>query len=238
MDQKVLAGIGNIYADEILHASRIHPERSAGTLSVAELERLHRAIGDVLATAIRLEGSSFDAGYRTVLGLEGGFLAQNSVYGRAGASLPGLLAADRENQDRRADRPPDLLLPVLSNAIGRSLGAFCALRQFGHDCDSPCPISVRVRTDHFAIVRSGDGIPGQVVHRVLDETDRAVHEQHVHAAWVVGTGRNHGDGAAAILIDVVVDAAGPVGRLGVRVDHGGAKTPPLTLPLPLLVVHW
>ena len=83
MDQKVLAGIGNIYADEILHASRIHPERSAGTLSPAELDRLHRAIRDVLATAIRLEGSSFDAGYRTVLGLEGGFLTQNSVYGRA-----------------------------------------------------------------------------------------------------------------------------------------------------------
>ena len=36
----------------------------------------------MLATAIALEGSSFDAGYRTVLGLEGGFLAQNSVYGR------------------------------------------------------------------------------------------------------------------------------------------------------------
>ena len=84
MDQKVLAGIGNIYADEILHASRIHPERAARKLSAAEIERLHRAIGDVLATAIRLEGSSFDAGYRTVLGLEGGFLAQNSVYGRAG----------------------------------------------------------------------------------------------------------------------------------------------------------
>jgi formamidopyrimidine-DNA glycosylase len=84
MDQKVVAGIGNIYADEILHTSRIHPERGAGTLSRVELERLHRAIGDVLATAIRLEGSTFDAGYRTVLGLEGGFLAQNSVYGRAG----------------------------------------------------------------------------------------------------------------------------------------------------------
>jgi formamidopyrimidine-DNA glycosylase len=83
MDQKVLAGIGNIYADEILHASKIHPERGAGTLSRAELKRLHRAIQDVLATAIRLEGSSFDAGYRTVLGMEGGYLAQNSVYGRA-----------------------------------------------------------------------------------------------------------------------------------------------------------
>jgi len=88
MDQKVLAGIGNIYADEILHASRIHPERGASTLSRAEAERLHRAIGEVLTTAIRLEGSSFDAGYRTVLGLEGGFLAQNSVYGRAKLPCP------------------------------------------------------------------------------------------------------------------------------------------------------
>ena len=82
MDQKVLAGIGNIYADEILHQSRIHPERGARNLSTAELDRLHRAIGEVLNTAIELEGSSFDAAYRTVLGVEGGFLSQNAVYGR------------------------------------------------------------------------------------------------------------------------------------------------------------
>jgi formamidopyrimidine-DNA glycosylase len=83
MDQKVLAGIGNIYADEVLHHARLHPERVARALTGAELARLHRAIGAVLATAIAMEGSSFDAAYRTVLGLEGGFLAQNSVYGRA-----------------------------------------------------------------------------------------------------------------------------------------------------------
>jgi formamidopyrimidine-DNA glycosylase len=82
MDQKVLAGIGNIYADEVLHQARIHPERGARNLSIVELDRLHRAIGEILRTAIALEGSSFDAGYRTVLGLEGGFLAQNAVYGR------------------------------------------------------------------------------------------------------------------------------------------------------------
>jgi formamidopyrimidine-DNA glycosylase len=82
MDQKVLAGIGNIYADEILHRARIHPERCAATLSAVERKRLHRAIGQVLTTAIALEGSSFDASYRTVLGSEGGFLAVNSVYGR------------------------------------------------------------------------------------------------------------------------------------------------------------
>jgi formamidopyrimidine-DNA glycosylase len=89
MDQKVLAGIGNIYADEILFRSRIHPERVAADLKRTDLDRLHEAIGAVLRAAIEAEGSSFDAGYRTVLGLEGGFLAQNAMYGRAGQPCPG-----------------------------------------------------------------------------------------------------------------------------------------------------
>jgi formamidopyrimidine-DNA glycosylase len=89
MDQKVLAGIGNIYADEILFRSRIHPERVASSLSGAEIDRLHSAIGAILAEAIAAEGSSFDAGYRTVLGREGGFLASNAMYGRGGEPCPG-----------------------------------------------------------------------------------------------------------------------------------------------------
>jgi formamidopyrimidine-DNA glycosylase len=89
MDQKVLAGIGNIYADEILFAARIHPERRASRLSKDEVLRLQRYIGEVLAAAIAAEGSSFDADYRTVLGLEGGFLAQNAMYGRQGEPCPG-----------------------------------------------------------------------------------------------------------------------------------------------------
>lgn len=89
MDQKVLAGIGNIYADEILFAARIHPERMACRLSRDELDRLHRSMDEVLAAAIAAEGSSFDAGYRTVLGLEGGFLSRNAMYGRAGQPCPG-----------------------------------------------------------------------------------------------------------------------------------------------------
>lgn len=88
MDQKVLAGIGNIYADEILFRSRIHPSRPASKLSNAEIDRLHAAIPAVLAEAIAAEGSSFDAGYRTVLGLEGGFLAGNAMYGRGGQPCP------------------------------------------------------------------------------------------------------------------------------------------------------
>jgi len=89
MDQKVLAGIGNIYADEVLFRSRLHPERPASDLSKAEIGRIHRSIGEVLLKAIEAEGSSFDAGYRTVLGLEGGFLAQNAMYGRGGQPCPG-----------------------------------------------------------------------------------------------------------------------------------------------------
>ncbi len=89
MDQKVLAGIGNIYADEILFRSRLHPERPSHSLSRDEVGRLHEAIPAILAEAIAANGSSFDAGYRTVLGLEGGFLAQNAVYGRGGEPCPG-----------------------------------------------------------------------------------------------------------------------------------------------------
>jgi len=88
MDQKLLAGIGNIYADEVLFRAGIHPSRIASGLKRAEIERLHPLIGEVLHEAIRAEGSSFDAGYRTVLGLEGGFLAQNAVYGRGGQPCP------------------------------------------------------------------------------------------------------------------------------------------------------
>ena len=88
MDQKVLAGIGNIYADEILFESRLHPERTASRLKQPEVARLHAAIGSVLHRAIAAEGSSFDANYRTVLGLEGGFLAVNAMYGRGGEPCP------------------------------------------------------------------------------------------------------------------------------------------------------
>lgn len=88
MDQKVLAGIGNIYADEILFRARIHPSRSAAGLTEREIDQLQAAIPAVLAEAIAAEGSSFDAGYRTVLGLEGGFLAGNAMYGRGGQPCP------------------------------------------------------------------------------------------------------------------------------------------------------
>ncbi len=88
MDQKVVSGIGNIYADEILFASRIHPEQVASSLKATEIRRIHAQIRPILERAIEAEGTSFDAGYRTVLGLEGGFLAINAMYGHGGEPCP------------------------------------------------------------------------------------------------------------------------------------------------------
>jgi formamidopyrimidine-DNA glycosylase len=84
LDQKVLAGIGNIYADEILFQARLHPERPAAWLSKREVQRLHQAIGPILSRAIALEGSTFDGSYRTLLGQEGGYLKQSLVHRRQG----------------------------------------------------------------------------------------------------------------------------------------------------------
>jgi formamidopyrimidine-DNA glycosylase len=88
MDQRVVAGIGNIYADEVLFRARLHPLRPASRLARDEVGRIHTAIRSVLAEAIAAEGSTFDAGYRTVLGLEGGFLSQNAVHRRRGEPCP------------------------------------------------------------------------------------------------------------------------------------------------------
>jgi len=59
LDQRALAGLGNIYADEALFAARIHPLRRADTLSEAENRRLHRSIRRVLRNALDNRGASF-----------------------------------------------------------------------------------------------------------------------------------------------------------------------------------
>jgi formamidopyrimidine-DNA glycosylase len=58
LDQTLIAGIGNMYADETLYASRIHPMREASSLTKAEVKRLHEAIEKVLTEAIRNKGAS------------------------------------------------------------------------------------------------------------------------------------------------------------------------------------
>ena len=83
LDQRHIAGIGNIYACEALWEARIRPSRPAGTLTRPAASRLHRAIVDVLRRAIDKRGTSVDD-YVDADGLQGGFQNDLSVYGRNG----------------------------------------------------------------------------------------------------------------------------------------------------------
>jgi formamidopyrimidine-DNA glycosylase len=83
MDQRRVAGIGNIYANEALWRSRIRPQRKAASLSAAELRRLHRESVAVLRAAVSQRGTSF-RDYRDPYGGRGGFLGLAKVYARQG----------------------------------------------------------------------------------------------------------------------------------------------------------
>lgn len=88
LDQRLMAGLGNIYADESLHRAGIHPLRRAREVSRHRLFRLHGAIGEVLDEAIRWGGSSIDD-YRHLDGSKGQFQLFHRVYGRTGANCRG-----------------------------------------------------------------------------------------------------------------------------------------------------
>jgi formamidopyrimidine-DNA glycosylase len=83
MDQKIVAGIGNIYASEILFQAGVRPTRPSSSLKWDECERVVAAVGKVLRQAIGAGGSSI-RDYRTFGGGEGSFQAQHLVYERAG----------------------------------------------------------------------------------------------------------------------------------------------------------
>jgi formamidopyrimidine-DNA glycosylase len=88
LDQAFLAGIGNLYADEALWAARIHPLRTADSLSKAEVRRLARAIKEALVLGIDRHGTSFSSTYRDADGSFGENQAFLNVYGRAGEPCP------------------------------------------------------------------------------------------------------------------------------------------------------
>jgi formamidopyrimidine-DNA glycosylase len=87
MDQRVVAGLGNIYVSEALHRSGIHPTRLAGSLSAARVERLAQAIVATLNDAIAAGGSSL-RDYRQADGELGYFQHSFRVYDREGAPCP------------------------------------------------------------------------------------------------------------------------------------------------------
>ncbi|MEL7473847.1 MAG: bifunctional DNA-formamidopyrimidine glycosylase/DNA-(apurinic or apyrimidinic site) lyase [Planctomycetota bacterium] len=83
LDQRLLAGVGNIYADEALFRAGIRPDRPAATLDVEDCDRLARAIREILRAAIRAGGSTI-RDYRGPDGGAGEAQLKHRVYGRAG----------------------------------------------------------------------------------------------------------------------------------------------------------
>jgi formamidopyrimidine-DNA glycosylase len=87
MDQRRVAGVGNIYANEALWRAGIDPSRAARTIGEAESDALHAGLTGVLREAIEARGTSF-RDYRDASGARGGFSDLLAVYGRGGLPCP------------------------------------------------------------------------------------------------------------------------------------------------------
>lgn len=85
LDQRAVAGIGNLYASEILHTAGIHPARRCDCMTRAQWQAVADATHEVLEEAIRYEGSTLaDGTYRNALGGAGGYQNHHRVYAKAG----------------------------------------------------------------------------------------------------------------------------------------------------------
>lgn len=87
LDQSVIAGLGNIYVDEVLFAAGVHPTRRADTLSPEETQKVFAATRDILRRAIESRGTTFDS-YHDAFGETGKFQHQLQVFTRAGEPCP------------------------------------------------------------------------------------------------------------------------------------------------------
>jgi len=114
LDQRLVAGLGNIYVDECLHAAGVHPLRRTDRLPAATVERLHVAIGQILRAAAAAGGSTL-RDYLDAAGAPGGYGRLHAVYGRTGQPCPRcgrpivrLLVAQRSSHvcPRCQRRPP------------------------------------------------------------------------------------------------------------------------------------
>jgi formamidopyrimidine-DNA glycosylase len=87
LDQSVIAGLGNIYVDEVLFAAGVHPTRRANTLAPEETQKIHAATRDILRRAIDLRGTTFDS-YHDAFGETGQYQHHLQVFTRAGEPCP------------------------------------------------------------------------------------------------------------------------------------------------------
>jgi len=87
MNQQFIAGIGNIYASEILFSAGVHPEKAARKLTKAQAERIHRSTVDILEESIKFRGTSM-RNYRDSSGEKGRFMDRIKVYGKEHKECP------------------------------------------------------------------------------------------------------------------------------------------------------
>jgi formamidopyrimidine-DNA glycosylase len=87
LDQSVVAGLGNIYVDEVLFAAGVHPTRKANTLDSEEIQKIFSATRDILGRAIEMRGTTFDS-YHDAFGESGKFQYQLKVFTHAGEPCP------------------------------------------------------------------------------------------------------------------------------------------------------
>lgn len=112
LDQKTIAGIGNLYASEILHVSRVHPETRCQQLTRAQIKRIAENTKAILHEAIRYEGSTLSDGtYRNALNKSGVSKSTSRVCQR-GKTL--LLLRERDSSADCSSTEIDLLLPAVS----------------------------------------------------------------------------------------------------------------------------
>lgn len=88
LDQTLISGVGNIYADESLWAAQIHGEKPSGTLSKAKTRELLESVQAILTKALREGGTSFDEQYVNVNGESGYFSHSLNAYGQQGKPCP------------------------------------------------------------------------------------------------------------------------------------------------------
>ncbi|MCX6795363.1 MAG: DNA-formamidopyrimidine glycosylase [Candidatus Falkowbacteria bacterium] len=87
LNQKFIAGLGNIYVDEALFAAKIRPDRLASSLTGTNAKNLHSTIQKIIKLAIKMRGTTF-SNYRDGRGGKGNFSTKLQVYGRSGENCP------------------------------------------------------------------------------------------------------------------------------------------------------
>jgi formamidopyrimidine-DNA glycosylase len=88
LNQHIVSGIGNIYADESLWLAKIHPEKRANTMTKAQIDRVLQSAHQVMTQALEVGGTSFDELYINVNGESGYFDISLNAYGREGEPCP------------------------------------------------------------------------------------------------------------------------------------------------------